>query len=96
MDTIYSSVALRDHQREVKDAAREGVVRITENGRGAFVFCSEDVYLRELRRAADEAVYAERMANAVREGRDDVSRGRIVVGAEEAMLRIRARSKARG
>ena len=93
MDAIYSSVALRDRQREVKDAAREHVVRITENGAGAYVFCSEAVYERELRRAAEEAVYAERMAVAVREGREDVAAGRIVVGAEAAMERIRARTQ---
>ena len=29
MDAIYSATALRDHPREVKQAARERLVRIT-------------------------------------------------------------------
>ena len=32
MDAIYSATALRDHPCEVKQAARRGLVRITENG----------------------------------------------------------------
>ena len=35
MDAIYSATALRDHPCEVKQAARRGLVRITENGNGA-------------------------------------------------------------
>lgn len=43
MDATFSATALRDHPREVKQAARERLVRITENGNGAYVFCSEEV-----------------------------------------------------
>ena len=32
MDAIYSATALRDHPCEMKQAARRGLVRITENG----------------------------------------------------------------
>ena len=90
MEAIYSSVALRDRQREVKDAARKDVVRITENGNGAFVFCSEEVFERCLQRAADEAIYAERMAQAVREGREDVDAGRTY-SIDEGFAAIEAR-----
>lgn len=37
MTPIYSSAAIKTRQREVKDAARENVVHITENGNAAFV-----------------------------------------------------------
>lgn len=77
MEAIYSSVALRDRQREVKEAARKSVVHITENGNGAFVFCSEEIFEASLRRAAEEAVYAERMAQAIREGQEDLASGRV-------------------
>ncbi|MBR3225697.1 MAG: hypothetical protein IKF78_10310 [Atopobiaceae bacterium] len=90
MEAIYSSVALRDRQREVKDAARKDVVRITENGNGAFVFCSEEVFERRLQRAADEALYAERMAQAVRDGRADVKAGRTL-SLEEGFAAIESR-----
>ena len=90
MEAIFSSVALRDRQREVKDAARSGVVHITENGNGAFVFCSEEVFEARLRRAADEAIYAERMAQVIREGRSDVAAGRTYT-VDEAFTEIMAR-----
>ena len=95
MEAIYSSVTLRDRQREVKDAARKDVVRITENGNGAFVFCSEEVFERRLQRAADEAIYAERMAQAVRDGRADVEAGRTL-SMEEGFAAIEARRQRRG
>lgn len=50
--------ALKTNQREVKDAALEGVVRVTENGRGAFVFCSGDVFDRRLRAASYFLAYS--------------------------------------
>ena len=52
MDAIYSATALRDHPREVKRAAQERLVRITENGKGAYVFCSEEVFQQQI----DDAV----------------------------------------
>lgn len=56
MDAIYSVTALRDHPREVKQAARERLVRITENGNGAYVFCSEEVFQREVDDAVERAL----------------------------------------
>ena len=96
MEAIYSSVALRDRQREVKDAARNDVVHITENGNGAFVFCSEEVFEKRLRRAAESAVYEERMAQAIREGRADVAAGRTYSSVDEAFATIEAKRASHG
>ena len=49
--SIYSSTALANRQREVKDVADQQVVYITENGNGAYIFCSEDIFERELQQA---------------------------------------------
>ena len=76
MERIFSSASLRDRLREVKEAAHEDVVRITENGNSAVVFCSEEVFERRLQRAAEEARHAERMAQAIRGGRTDHAAGR--------------------
>ena len=46
MDAIYPVTALQKQQGEVKKAAQAGIVRITENGKGAYVFCSEEVFER--------------------------------------------------
>ena len=91
MTAIYSSVALRDRQREVKEQARRGVVHITENGNGAFVFCSEDVFEQQLAAAREEAVYEERMAQAIREGRADIAEGRLFKGVDAAFAEIERR-----
>ncbi len=64
MDAIYSATALRDHPREVKQAARERLVRITENGNGAYVFCSEEVFQREVDDAVERALYVQRVSDA--------------------------------
>ena len=56
MDAIFSSTALRDRQAEVKKAAREGLVRITENGAGAFVFCSDEVFQQQIDDAVERAL----------------------------------------
>ncbi len=96
MDAIYPFSALKTSQREVKDAALEGVVRVTENGRGAFVFCSEEVFERTMREAAEEAVYAERMATAVRQARTDIAEGRCVEGTEAALAAIAQKAARNG
>ena len=88
MEAIYPFSALRAHQREVKDAAQKDVVRITENGSGAYVFCSEEVFARRIREAAEEAAYAERMAAALRESKKDIEEGHFVEGTEAAFREI--------
>lgn len=96
MDAIYSATALRDHPREVKEAARKGLVRITENGNGAFVFCSERVFEEQLRRAAEDAAYEARMTAVLERGRADIAAGRVVKGTETALAEIERRAAARG
>lgn len=82
MDAIFSATALRDRPREVKEAARESIVRITENGCGAYVFCSEEVFRDELAKAREEAYYEARAAEAIERGMADYEAGRYVVGIE--------------
>lgn len=96
MTVIYSSAALKTRQREVKDAALKDVVHITENGNGAFVFCSEEIFERKIREAAESAAYEERMRLIVERGRADVAEGRYVEGVDAAMARIRELRGARG
>lgn len=93
MDAIFSSTALRDRQAEVKKAAREGVVRITENGAGAFVFCSDEVFQQQLDAAAERALYCASVEGAIARGRAAYAAGDYVEGAEAAFAqatRLRA------
>lgn len=96
MDVIYSSTALRDRQREVKEAAQDHLVRITENGQGAYVFCSEEVFEREVDDAVERALYAQRVVDAVAAGREAIAAGDCVVGLEAAREEAARRRAARG
>lgn len=44
MEPIYSMTTLQRNPLAVKDAAREGVVRVAEQGAPAFVFCSDEAF----------------------------------------------------
>ena len=96
MDAIYSATALRDHPREVKQAARERLVRITENGNGAYVFCSEEVFQREGDDAVERALYARRVSDAIDRGRADIAAGQYVEGIEAAKAAVASRRASSG
>lgn len=76
LESIYSSTALATRQREVKEAAKKNIVRITENGNGAYIFCSEEVFAREIAKAAEEARYEAELDMATSRGRADIEAGR--------------------
>ena len=96
MDKVYSSTALKERQSEVKAAAREGLVRITENGAGAFVFCSDEVFQREIDDAVERALYTARVEEAVLRGRAAAREGRTVEGIEAARAEVARTRAARG
>ncbi len=96
MDAIFSSTALRDRQREVKAAAQERLVRITENGNAAYVFCSDEVFEREINRAVEDALYEESVLRAIERGEADLASGNYVVGLDAAMAEVAKRSAQRG
>lgn len=91
MNPIFPVTALQKRQAEVKRAAQDSVVRITENGVGAYVFCSESVFEKALAEAAEAAAYEERVSLAVERGRQDYAEGRVVHGIEKAREAIEAR-----
>ena len=88
MEAIYPVTALQKQQGEVKKAAREGLVRITENGKGAYVFCSEDVFESNLDQAAEDAAAEARMHLIVNRGRSDIAAGRTYKDTEAAMRAV--------
>ena len=48
MPAIYPSTALKNEQRAIKAIADKEVVYITENGRGKYLFMSQEVHDREI------------------------------------------------
>ena len=91
---VYPASALVKKQPEVKAAARERVVRITEHGRAAYVFASEEVFRREVAEAVAEALEAVEMREVILRGREDYVAGRYVTGIEAARAEV-ARRRAR-
>lgn len=93
MPPIYPSTALKNQQREIKALADHETVYITENGRGKYVFMSEEVLNKQIEDAVEEALYEQRLVAALREARADLEAGRYCeTRAEfmEAVSKIRA------
>lgn len=91
IDPIYPISALQKKQAAVKQAAQDHVVRITENGMGAYVFCSESVFEQALAEAAEQAAYEERMATGIERGRLDYANGNVIHGVEAARAELKRR-----
>lgn len=71
-------------------------VRTTENGEGAFVFCSEEVFQREIDDAVERALYAERVKDAVAKGYAALAGGETVEGTAAARAAVARMRAARG
>ena len=91
MSPIFPISALQKKQRDVKEAAKDGIVRITENGVGAYVFCTEAAFKQALADAAEEAAYEARMEAAILRGRADIAEGRFVEGTAAARAEVERR-----
>lgn len=96
MTSVFPSTALRANLSEVKRAADRAATIITDKGNVQYVFVSEEVLAKELRRAAEEAAYAQRMARGIRRARLGIQDGACVVGAEEAIAEAERRRAAHG
>ena len=83
MPAIYPSTALKNEQRAIKAIADREVVYITENGRGKYLFMSQEVHDREIAEAVEEALYEARMADALRASRADFEAGRYYTSRED-------------
>ena len=92
MEPIYPITALQKKPAEVKAAAAEGIVRITENGMGAYVFASEEAYERKLREVAAQAMEDALIVDAIERGRADMAAGRYITGTEAAWAEIERRA----
>lgn len=67
-NAVYPVGALQRNSREVRDAAKEKLLRITENGASAYIFCSEEVLERTINQAVEEALYERECLEAIERG----------------------------
>ncbi len=94
MEAIYPITALQKQQGEVRAAARSGLVRITENGRGAYVFCSEEVLEGLLAQARADAADEVRMRAVCERARADIAAGRVYTTTQDAFDAVEEKAAA--
>ncbi|MEI3376958.1 MAG: hypothetical protein V8R08_03875 [Coriobacteriales bacterium] len=94
MPAIYPSTALKNQQREIKAIADNEVVYITENGRGKYAFMSQDVFQRQIEEAVEQALYEQRMREALDESRRDFEEGRYYSSREELLAAVEQKRSA--
>lgn len=87
MEPIYSMTTLQRNPSQVKAVARDSVVRITEQGSGAYVFCSEEAFERRIAAEREDAAFEARLTEAVGRGIADIEAGRYTTSVEEAFAR---------
>ena len=86
--------AYLNQQREIKSIADAEIVYITENGRGKYVFMSEDVLQKQIDEAVEEALYEQRLGDALRESRADFEAGRYYSSREDLMKAVASKRSA--
>ena len=84
MEPIYSMTTLQRSPSCVKEAAKTNVVRITEQGRGAYVFASEEAFERRIAQERADAAYEARLIESVGRGIEDIEGGRYYTSIEDA------------
>ena len=92
--SIYPITAISKNPKEVKEQADKGIVHITENGRGAYVFMGMQVFDDLIRREREDAAYEQYLHDEVGRGIADLEAGRYTTSREAMFARaaeIRAR-----
>lgn len=87
MEPIYSMTMLQRNPNQVKAAAKDSVVRITEQGAGAYVFCSEEAFERRIAAEREDAAFEARLCESVERGLADIESGHFVTTMEDAFKR---------
>lgn len=95
MTPIFPSTALKNQQREIKKLADTQLVYITENGRGKYVFTSQEVLDQTIADAVEDALYEQRLSDALAESRDDFKNGQYYTSRESLMAVVKAKREAR-
>lgn len=87
MEPIFSMTTLQRNPGQVKSAAQDSVVRITEQGAGAYVFCSEEAFERRIAAEREDAAFEARLSEAVGRGIADIEAGRFTTSVDDAFQR---------
>ena len=77
MERHISTTQLKQGLKEAKRLARYDVLRVTENGRAAYVLCSIEVYERLIEEARARGVWRAAMEDVTVSSSCDISEGRV-------------------
>ncbi len=77
MERHISTTQLRQGLKEAKRLARNDVLRVTENGRAAYVLCSVEVYERLLEEARARGVWRAGVEDVINTSARDIAEGRV-------------------
>lgn len=91
---IYSLTSLSKDTRAVREEAQHSLVRITENGRGAYIFTSEKTLQELIAREREDAAYEAYLSAAIEQGIKDIDAGRFATSREE-MFNMAAKRRER-
>ena len=94
MEPINSMTTLQRYPGKVRDDAQRGLARITEQGSGGYVFCSEAAFEDRIARQREDAAYGARVIQAVGRGLVGIDAGRFTESIDDAFARadgLRAR-----
>lgn len=93
-EPIFPITSLSKEPKKVKEAAKDKIVRITENGCGAYVFASEAAFNKLIEREREDAKYEAYLSQCIDRGLADIEAGRYVTSQEEMFAEAAKRRKA--
>jgi PHD/YefM family antitoxin component YafN of YafNO toxin-antitoxin module len=96
MTAIFPITSLQRNPSEVKKAAQDSIVHITEQGAAAFVFSSEKAFEERIAKEREDAAYEARLIEAVGRGIADIEAGRYYDDVDEAIAEARRLRAIRG
>lgn len=88
MEAIFPISALQKDAAAVRREAQADIVRLTENGRGAYIFATEEVFEEYVRRQREEAAFEARLLEGVERG-EAAYRAGDYLPMDEAVKKIR-------
>ncbi len=91
MESIFPITSLSKEPKAVKDEARRGLVRITENGKAAYVFASEEVFADIIKREREDAAYEAYLLREVGAGVRDLEAGRYFTSLGDVLAEAKKR-----
>lgn len=87
MEPIFPISALQKDAAAVRAAAKDSIVRLTVDGRGMYIFSTEELFEEYVQRRIREALLEQRITEGIDRGLRDIEEGRYIA-LEEGMAQV--------